>query len=253
VSHSECISGAGEAGISAVVRPQRAARQARLRRGRAGPRAARVWAGVSALFALVGVAGIVVQPADADSPARLAVPAGVAPPVRAASGTDQPGSAGVRSDDPLQPTATEPVRLQIPALGVTTAVTEIGLQRNGSMEVPEGAYPVGWYDRSSTPGQPGPAVIAGHVDWDGERGAFYGLRELRPGDAVVVDRADGTAATFRVDRVESHDKEAFPTERVYGDIDHAVLRLITCGGAFDEGAGEYPDNVIVFASLIAIG
>lgn len=119
------------------------------------------------------------------------------------------------------------------------------------MEVPPGAYPVGWYDRSPTPGQRGPAVLAGHVDWGGKRGAFYGLRELRAGDAVVIDRADGSVATFRVDRVEEHPKDDFPTEEVYGDIDHAGLRLITCGGSFDTGSGNYRDNVIVFASLAA--
>ena len=129
--------------------------------------------------------------------------------------------ADVRSDGPLQLSASEPVRMQIPALGVTSTIIELGLERDGSMEVPPGAYPVGWYDRGSTPGQLGPAVLAGHVDWDGERGAFYGLRELRPGDEVVVDRADGTAATFIVDRVERHAKDDFPTEQVYGEIDHA--------------------------------
>nr|WP_244274411.1 class F sortase [Geodermatophilus obscurus] len=149
--------------------------------------------------------------------------------------------------------ASTPTRVQIPALGATSRIMELGLERDGSMEVPPGAYPVGWYDGSPTPGQLGPAVLAGHVDWEGEPGAFYGLRELRPGDTVVVDRADGTVATFRVDRVEEHAKDDFPTEEVYGDIDHAGLRLITCGGAFDEDAGDYQANVIVFASLAAVG
>ncbi len=144
-----------------------------------------------------------------------------------------------------------PVRVEIPALGATSRVMELGLQRDGTMEVPPGAHPVGWYDRSPTPGQLGPAVLAGHVDWEGEPGAFYGLRELLPGDQVVVDRADGTVATFRVDRVEEHAKDAFPTADVYGDIPTAGLRLITCGGSFDEDTGDYRENVIVFASLVA--
>ncbi|MGY1724755.1 class F sortase [Blastococcus sp. SYSU DS0533] len=149
----------------------------------------------------------------------------------------------------LQLPASTPVRIQIPALGVTSRIIELGLERDGSMEVPSGAYPVGWYDGSPTPGHLGPAVLAGHVDWEGEPGAFHGLRELLPGDTVVIDRADGTAATFRVDRVEEHAKDDFPTEHVYGDIDHAGLRLITCGGAFDEDTGDYLNNVIVYASL----
>jgi sortase (surface protein transpeptidase) len=119
------------------------------------------------------------------------------------------------------------------------------------MEVPPGAYPVGWYDRGPTPGQLGPAVLAGHVDWEGEPGAFAGIRALLPGDQVIVDRADGTVATFAVDRVEEVAKDAFPTTEVYGDLDHAGLRLITCGGSFDEDTGDYAGNVIVFARLVA--
>jgi hypothetical protein len=204
-------------------------------------RTARLWAGTSVLFALVAVGAVVVPPSDGDPPARLAAPVTVAAPLDRPGGTTAPGPPG------------EPVRLQIPALGISVPVTGVGVERDGSLQVPEGAGAVGWYRRGAIPGQSGPAVLAGHVDWDGVRGAFYGLRELRPGDAVVVDRTDGTAATFRVDRVETHDKDEFPTEAVYGEIDHAGLRLITRGGAFDEGAAEYPDNVIVFASLVATG
>jgi sortase (surface protein transpeptidase) len=145
--------------------------------------------------------------------------------------------------------ASPPTAVRIPALDVSSDVMELGLQRDGAMEVPPGAYPVGWYDRSPTPGQLGPAVLAGHVDWDGEPGAFAGLHELLPGDTVEVDRADGTTAAFLVDRVEEHAKDAFPGDAVYGDLDHAGLRLITCGGVFDQGTGDYRDNVIVFAHL----
>jgi sortase (surface protein transpeptidase) len=143
-----------------------------------------------------------------------------------------------------------PIRVQIPALGVVSKIMKLDLQRDGTMQTPPGAYPVGWYDRSPTPGQLGPAVLAGHVDWKGQHGAFYGLHELQPGDTVVVDRADGTAATFRVDLVEVAPKDAFPTDAVYGPLDHAGLRLVTCGGPFDDATGNYRDNVIVYASLV---
>ena len=66
-----------------------------------------------------------------------------------------------------------------------------------------------------------------------------------------MDRADGTVATFSVDRVEEHAKDDFPTEEVYGDIDHAGLRLITCGGTFDPATGHYSDNTVVYARLAA--
>ena len=221
----------------------------------ARPRAARVWAGTSAVLAAAGIAAVVVLPQDTSDPVRLDVPlAVVAPPVTATAIPSAPPAASVSpAASARQLPASTPGRVQIPALGVTARIMELGLERDGSMEVPPGAYPVGWYDGSPTPGQLGPAVLAGHVDWEGEPGAFYGLRKLRPGDTVVVDRADGTVATFRVDRVEEHAKDDFPTEEVYGDINHAGLRLITCGGAFDEDTGDYQANIIVFASLAAVG
>ena len=213
--------------------------------GPARPTATRVWTGTSVLLAAAGAAAVVLGTQAAPHAVRLDVPVAASAP---APLTDRSAPAA-----PLQLPASEPVRVAIPALGVTSGVMELGLADDGTMEVPPGAHPVGWYDRSPTPGQLGPAVLAGHVDWAGEPGAFYGLRELLPGDEVVVDRADGTVATFRVDRVEEHDKDAFPSDDVYGDIPSAGLRLITCGGSFDSDTGDYDDNVIVFATLVAGG
>ncbi len=96
-----------------------------------------------------------------------------------------------------------------------------------------------------------PAIIAGHVDWAGHPGVFHNLRDLKPGDQVIVARTDGRAAVFRVNRVEEFAKDAFPTGAVNGNIDHAGLRLITCGGSFDQQAASYRDNIAAFADLVS--
>lgn len=93
-------------------------------------------------------------------------------------------------------------------------------------------------------------MLAAHVDWQGLPGAFADLHTLRPGDRIRVGRADGTAVTFAVRHVGQYPKDRFPTAEVYGDLDHAGLRLITCGGAFDRSADRYRDNVVVFADLV---
>ena len=93
-------------------------------------------------------------------------------------------------------------------------------------------------------------MLAGHVDWDGDPGVFSGLSTLTPGDQVLVDRADGSTATFVVERVGEYAKDEFPSLTVYGDIDRAGLRLITCGGDFDSAEGSYTDNVVVYARLV---
>ncbi|MEU4158251.1 class F sortase [Actinoplanes sp. NPDC026670] len=143
-----------------------------------------------------------------------------------------------------------PVRLRIPAIGVDTSIMQLGLQRDGSLEVPplRGDAPAGWYRDSPTPGETGASVLAGHVDTARDGPAvFFRLRELKTGDPITVRRADGTVATFRVSRVALYAKRDFPTAEVYAPIDRPGLRLITCGGAFDRSEGSYRSNVVVFA------
>lgn len=144
-----------------------------------------------------------------------------------------------------------PVRLRIPAIDVDSALADLGLADDGTLEVPDAGFPAGWYHGAPTPGELGPAIIVGHVDWAGSPAVFADLDRLRLGDAIAVARGDGSTATFRVTKVDRFPKGAFPTDAVYGDIDHAGLRLITCGGDFDRDARSYVDNVVVFAELIS--
>lgn len=146
-----------------------------------------------------------------------------------------------------------PKRLRIPGIGVDTSVMPLGLAPDGTVRVPpiEAHSPAGWYDGSPTPGQTGPAVVLGHVTVGryGD-GVFRHLDRMRPGDKVLVDRADGSVATFAVERVQTVAKSRFPTQEVYGNVDHPALRLITCGGTKLSGGAGYTDNVIVYASLV---
>jgi hypothetical protein len=93
-----------------------------------------------------------------------------------------------------------------------------------------------------------PAVVAGHVDWDGRPGVFSKLRDLKPNDSVWVARKDGSEALFRVLLLQEYPKDAFPTSAVYGNIGYAGLRLITCGGSFDRQVHSYRDKIVVFAT-----
>ncbi len=144
----------------------------------------------------------------------------------------------------------EPVRVQIPAIGVDSGLIELGLEHDGSMQVPTGGFPAGWYRYGPTPGELGPAVVAGHVDWGGAAGVFFRLRAVVPGDMVRITRRDGTVVVFAVTRTSRTSKSSFPTAAVYGDVAHPALRLITCGGSFDRTAHSYRDNIVVFADLV---
>ena len=142
-----------------------------------------------------------------------------------------------------------PARLSIPAIGVRSSLVGLGLAGDGSMEVPVDYGRAGWFTEGTLPGETGPAVIAGHVDSKTGPAVFYRLRDLRRGDTIHVDRADGVRLRFVVEERAQYPKASFPSAAVYGPVPWAALRLVTCGGEFDRARGSYRDNVVVYARL----
>ena len=158
---------------------------------------------------------------------------------------------GVRPD-PVAPEAglqaADPVRIRIPAIGVDAPVQPLAVDRNGVLPPPDTDEGTGWWRDGPEPGERGPAVIVGHVDSYTGPAVFVHLEDLARGDRILVDRADGSTVVFAALRTESHPKDAFPTRVVYGATADAELRLVTCGGAFDDDDRRYLDNVIVYAA-----
>ncbi len=142
-----------------------------------------------------------------------------------------------------------PIRIFIPSIKVDSPLMKLGLMKDGSLQVPPKGFPAGWYTGSPTPGELGPSVIAGHIDWKGP-GVFYHLDRMVIGDKVMIDRADGTTASFIVTKIASYAKNAFPSQAVYGNLNYSGLRLITCGGNFDTRLHEYVNDLVVFARLV---
>jgi sortase (surface protein transpeptidase) len=142
-----------------------------------------------------------------------------------------------------------PVDVRIPVIGVSSPLIRLGLNPDNTLQVPDDYGTAGWYIYRPVPGEVGPSIIAGHVDSKEGPGVFYRLGTLNLGDIVEVDRSDGSIARFVVTAKEQHDKDAFPTARVYGPTPDAQIRLITCGGTFDHSTGHYNDNIIVFGAL----
>ncbi|HEX5403124.1 MAG TPA: class F sortase [Pseudonocardiaceae bacterium] len=149
------------------------------------------------------------------------------------------------------PARVPPVSVRIPSIDATSTLVPLGLNPDGSVQVPPVSTPMqaGWYSGGSAPGELGPAVLLGHVDGDKQIGIFFRLHELKAGDPVLVTRADGSVERFTVTKVTKVAKDAFPTAAVYGPTKDAELRLVTCGGTFDHAAHSYVDNVIVYAAL----
>ncbi len=146
--------------------------------------------------------------------------------------------------------ASHPVRLTVASISVDTPLMDLGLESDGTLEVPPDGTVAGWFTGAPTPGELGPAVIAGHVDWIGPA-VFHDLVLVVQGDLIEVERADGSTAVFSVTEAGQYPKNEFPTQAVYGPVDFAGLRLITCGGVFDPATGHYDDNIVVFAELVS--
>jgi sortase (surface protein transpeptidase) len=212
--------------------------------------------GLAVLLVLAGIVVLVVgirgqNHAPQPSPAAAATQASASVP--AAAGTSASSSASPAPRGPLLAKSV-PSSLQIPAIGVSSALLQLGLNTDQTVQVPPLGKDsqAGWYTGSPTPGELGPSLLVGHVDSaEYGPGVFYKLGALHQGDTVDVTRSDSTVAVFRIDRVASFPKDHFPTLEVYGDTDNAQLRLITCGGKFDFSARSYESNIVVFASLVS--
>ncbi|WNV88151.1 class F sortase [Umezawaea sp. Da 62-37] len=194
-----------------------------------------------------GVAGAVVVAASTIALSRIAVDdvvAGSAVPV-AATRLEPSWATGPAEQDPS--TAAAPVRLRIPAIGVDSPIVDVGVDGTGALVPPSAPDETGWFTDGPAPGAIGPALLAGHIDSHAGPAVFFRLADLKPGDEVMVDREDGSTASFVVESSIRVAKTAFPTDLVYAPLPTPVLRLVTCGGKLDTAAHSYLDNVIVEA------
>ncbi|MEU5871463.1 class F sortase [Glycomyces sp. NPDC047369] len=143
----------------------------------------------------------------------------------------------------------EPTRVDIDRLDVHAPLTALGLDFRGNFEVPAMWRPqdAGWFEPGPTPGEFGPTVLMGHVDTKKGPAVFFAVKRLEQGDEIEVTRADGIVVVYKVTDVKSYSKKRLPYEDVFGIAPKPVLRLITCGGEFDRDAGDYTENIVVFA------
>ncbi len=178
--------------------------------------------------------------------------AATAAPKVVSTATPSPGDAAppVAVEGPLL-ARSEPATVDIAQIGLHAPITAVGLDAAGAVQVPapDQGRRAGWYNQGPTPGELGPAVLVGHLDSVSGPAVFYDVGTVRAGSTVEIRRADQSTAVFTVDTVERFAKADFPTQRVYGDLNRAELRVITCGGDYDPGRGGYQDNTVLFAHL----
>jgi len=157
------------------------------------------------------------------------------------------------SEVPLSAERSNPIRLRIPALSIDTDfVAPLELKADKTVDVPDSYEKVGWYVGGASPGEKGPAVILGHVDSYKGRAVFYSLGQLKEGDEIIINREDGTAATFEVTFLKRYNQDTFPTEEIYGKTEESVIRLVTCSGIYNRSTQKYSQNLVVYGKLVLL-
>ena len=228
-----------------------------------------MWWAVSLLLVITGTFGIVFVPRGPEKGPTLIHRVGsvTLPPSRAVTSTTTtltgsghhttttgalglPATITVHRAILVSVRRSRPVHLYIPKIGLSTSLSVLGLEKDGTVSVPTNFAVPGWYDGDRAPGQKGSAVILGHVDNQQGPAVFFYLVRLKPGDRVFVTLANGKRLQFAVIGVRMFQKTNFPDKLVYGARNYPALQLVTCGGIFDSATGHYLSNIVVFTALV---
>lgn len=153
----------------------------------------------------------------------------------------------------LAETSPTPVGLSISVIDVEAPIEGYGVDRDsGLMDVPDNVTDVAWYEHGPSPGEPGSAVLAAHVDLRNQGpGVFFDIDDLEPGDLVEVSFDDGSQQSFEVTASATYPKVELPLDAVFSRSGPPVLTLITCGGVFDPDSSRYESNVVVYATPVS--
>lgn len=171
-----------------------------------------------------------------------------------AGSASAPHSATVRTDaGPTSVASGSPIRLNIPAIGVDAAVQAVGVLASGHLGVPSNWTDVAWYRDGPVPGQPGDAVIDGHLDSYTAPAVFWKLSSLRAGDTIEVQLSTGASVDFRVNTLRYVPYQSHDLGGIFSTTGPPSLTLITCGGRWLAAQRVYAERLVVHAELLSSG
>jgi hypothetical protein len=76
-----------------------------------------------------------------------------------------------------------------------------------------------------SPGEPGSAVLAAHISYEGQDGVFRRLADTQAGATITVGYADFREISYRIETVEQFAKSSLPTERIFARDREPVIAL----------------------------
>ena len=143
--------------------------------------------------------------------------------------------------------------LEIPAIALAAPIEDVGIQNSGDMDVPshnqwEG---VGWYKFGTFPGDPGSAVIDGHLDRPGGYPAvFWNLKKLHVGDLIKVVNPGEKMLHFQVKEMDYYQPQDAPLPKIFGDRSGIYLNLVTCAGEWIPEQHQTTLRLVVYTQLV---
>ncbi|GCF11158.1 class F sortase [Dictyobacter arantiisoli] len=145
-----------------------------------------------------------------------------------------------------------PVHIRIPAIGVDADIEQVSILSTGNLDTPQ-INPwdeTGWYKDGARPGEQGSAVIDGHVDRPGGGPAvFWNLRDMKPGDEVIITTQSGAQLHFSTTRRIAYPPSQAPLQGIFGDNSGKYLNLITCAGDWVPSQHQTTLRMVVFTRL----
>lgn len=175
--------------------------------------------------------------------------------VLADSGDEAGGQSGLPSEEPIQGSISDyktapgsPRLISIAKLDLKARILRMGVKSNNEIRAPNNIHDTGWFENSARPGELGAVFINAHVHGPTKPGVFSGLKKLRPGDKIKIERGDGKVFTYNVVKNQVYDKDEVDMGAA---LNSAIpgkpgLNLMTCEGRYRAETG-YEKRLVVFA------
>lgn len=162
------------------------------------------------------------------------------------------GFAGLPVHATTKTKVADPVTVEIPALKIHAKVEARGTTGAGIMVPPKSAWNVAWHIHSVRPGDPGNAVMYGHLNTTSStRGVFTTLHRLRPGNTIRVTDAKKVTRVFKVSKVGYYTRDQLPLRDISGKTKKIHLNVYTCAGYWNHRLGDYSHRFVVFSTLVS--
>ncbi len=141
-----------------------------------------------------------------------------------------------------------PIHIKIPEINVDASVGQVGLTKEGNVDVPSEPANAAWYNLGPHPGEIGTSVIVGHFGWKNNTpSVFDNLSELKKGDKIYVEDDQGITTTFVVREIKTYDPKADASDVFISNDNKAHLNLITCEGIWNPKNKSYSERLVVFS------